>query len=62
MKNRFNCRNICIIICAVLVFSLLSKPVYSLSSEISERKIIVFKSNLLNDASKDDIIKKYGGG
>lgn len=57
MKNR----NICIIICAVILFSVFSKPVYSNYSKPAQRKIIVFNSNVIDDAFKENIIKKHGG-
>lgn len=62
MKISFLNKSTSIIICAVIIFSALSRPVYSShSSETSERKIIVFKSTLTDDATKENIIKKHGG-
>jgi len=62
LKISFLNKSTSIIICAVIIFSALSRPVYSShSSETSERKIIVFKSTLTDDATKENIIKKHGG-
>ncbi len=61
MKSTFLNKNISITICAIIIFSVVSKPVYSNTSETAKRKIVIFKSNKLDDLSKENIIKNHGG-